>query len=778
MVRGHNTRMSGDFRSRRAAWGRTTVLLAGLAMLVGLAISVVVALLKGPEIGGVVAGVVATALTFPALAVSLWAWWRSGLPSESTAPGPVATVKERLAGMVSDEWWEEERIRELDRPMPVRWRLISDPALTDPAVAADGTVAWRGSSDRLAELAEGFRELRRRRLVVLGGPGAGKTTLATQLLCELLRERRGDEPVPVLLPVDRWDPAVHPRFQDWLAVRLTEGYPSLRRRGGGLETCRALVDRGDVLPVLDGLDEVPPAARVAILAALKRSLGPKDQLILTCRKDEYALAVADAHVLASATVIEPEPLSPADAAAHLRACLSPVPSAWQDVLLRLSDGRAPRLAEATATPLGLWLVLKTYVDTAADPVELLDSTRFPTAAALRGHLFDQLIPQIIRACKEHRSRQLRHCRDAEETALWLGRIADRLHRIPACGEQSGTRNFAWWHLACHFADPDALWLAYHLLVGVGLGSVAGTITGLMTGAIGGSIAGFITLSAAFALPAHVRVSEADTDTVPAIAWQCDDPGHAELTRRGWFPRIRAGRLGELLTEALDGDTPTSLWAGMRADLSVELSRFLRRVKRWASLLGALALIAVLVGLVADLLDYVFKFLIVLVVGCIVGIALVAFLYGSILLLGGSVALLFLAPAAWLPTWEVRNDRASTPMVTWRSDRTLNLLRPAVLGSFGAFLGGLIGLVGWTGFWLVLGVTAGLFTSLVVSKHRAWLKYLMVTAWLAYRRTLPRRLMPFLNEAHQLGLLRAVGPVYQFRHSELHDRLAAHARSQR
>lgn len=551
--------------------------------------------------------------------------------------------------------------------------------------------------------------------------------------------------------------------------------------GGGLETCRALVDRGDVLPVLDGLDEVSPAARVAILTALKRSLGPKDQLILTCRTDEYAQAVADAHVLSSTAVIEPEPLSPADAAAHLRACLSPVPSAWQDVLARLSDGRAPRLAEAIATPLGLWLVLKTYAEAAADPVELLDSTRFPTAAALRGHLFDQLIPQIIRARKEHRSRQLRHCRDAEETVLWLSRVADRLHRIPACGGRVGTRSFAWWHLACRFADPDALWLAYYLFVGVGLGTLAGTITSLMAGAIGGSIAGFITLSAAFTLAILPRLSDAevdaDTGTVSAIAWQCDDPGHAEFSLRGWIPRFRAGRLGELLTEALDGDTPTSLWADLRAHLSVGLSRFPPRMKRWASLLGGLALIAILVGLVADVLDYAFKFLIVLGVSSILAIVLAAVAYGSVLVLGGSVALIFLAPAAWLPTWEVRNDKPSTPMTTWRSDRTLNLLRPAVLGSFGAFFGGLIGLVGWTGFWLVLGLTAGLFTSLVVSKHRAWLTYLMVTAWLAYRRTLPWRLMPFLNEAHQLGLLRAVGPVYQFRHSELHDRLAAHARSE-
>jgi hypothetical protein len=38
--------------------------------------------------------------------------------------------------------------------------------------------------------------------------------------------------------------------------------------------------------------------------------------------------------------------------------------------------------------------------------------------------------------------------------------------------------------------------------------------------------------------------------------------------------------------------------------------------------------------------------------------------------------------------------------------------------------------------------------------------------------LPRKLMPLLDDAHRLGLLRAVGPIYQFRHAELQDHLAA------
>jgi predicted NACHT family NTPase len=49
--------------------------------------------------------------------------------------------------------------------------------------------------------------------------------------------------------------------------------------------------------------------------------------------------------------------------------------------------------------------------------------------------------------------------------------------------------------------------------------------------------------------------------------------------------------------------------------------------------------------------------------------------------------------------------------------------------------------------------------------------MVATIRLARSRRLPRRQMPFLD-AHRLGLLRSVGPIYQFRHAEFQDYLAA------
>ncbi|MEV0698950.1 hypothetical protein AB0I53_13675 [Saccharopolyspora sp. NPDC050389] len=83
--------------------------------------------------------------------------------------------------------------------------------------------------------------------------------------------------------------------------------------------------------------------------------------------------------------------------------------------------------------------------------------------------------------------------------------------------------------------------------------------------------------------------------------------------------------------------------------------------------------------------------------------------------------------------------------------------PALVGLVGAAVGGLIGACG---------------LGLVVLSTSACGAFLVVRLWLALRGRTPLRLMSFLADAHRLGVLRQVGPYYQFRHAVLQDRLAA------
>jgi hypothetical protein len=74
-----------------------------------------------------------------------------------------------------------------------------------------------------------------------------------------------------------------------------------------------------------------------------------------------------------------------------------------------------------------------------------------------------------------------------------------------------------------------------------------------------------------------------------------------------------------------------------------------------------------------------------------------------------------------------------------------------------------GLVWVLGFGLVFGLVF----------PRTWAVSLTF-AQLAMRWHTPARLLRFLDDARQRNVLRTVGPVYQFRHARLQDRLAGQA----
>ncbi|MGH2579120.1 MAG: hypothetical protein ACRDG9_15420, partial [Actinomycetota bacterium] len=127
-----------------------------------------------------------------------------------------------------------------------------------------------------------------------------------------------------------------------------------------------------------------------------------------------------------------------------------------------------------------------------------------------------------------------------------------------------------------------------------------------------------------------------------------------------------------------------------------------------------------------------------------------------------------------------------PRETWRNDRRAGLVAGFGFGfGFGFTVGFSVGFImGLTDgfsdgvaaglvvgllFGLVFGLGAGLVLGLLNSQ--TWPTTL---AWLqlqVFGRVPAVRLMPFLEDARERGVLRTVGAVYQFRHATLQDHLA-------
>ncbi|GAA0435770.1 NACHT domain-containing protein [Acrocarpospora corrugata] len=459
--------------------------------------------------------------------IQFLSWWRKrGAPAPAPTSADIGKAKDILAGMVTQQWRDETILRSLcdPEPMPLPWRSTERRELVDhPEIIAKGTVAFPGLDVHIADMAHNFRALRCRRLVVLGGPGTGKTTLAVQLVLELLRTRQPEEPVPVLVSAARWDDRTCPQLQDWLAASLAMDYPALRAEGLGPDIPETLVARGEVLPVIDGLDELPAHARADMLAGLNRSMYDTDQLILTCRTAQFAESVREiSDVLTATAVIEPQPMTPAAAADYLTACLPPVPHArWPRVLEALRAGTVPALSEVTSTSLGLWLVRATYIAPRANPTPLLELGR-GSAAELHDHLCDQLIPALISARPPAEAHPFRpqHAWSAEQVGRWLTYLSQQLTR-----SVEDPRDMAWWHLARHTpCRPVRLWAS------VAIGVVVGLAFTLLTGMpLAGVWTGLLS-----ALVVMIMIG----------SWFTESPGHADFQLRG--------RLTELLPVLRDG----------------------------------------------------------------------------------------------------------------------------------------------------------------------------------------------------------------------------------
>jgi predicted NACHT family NTPase len=123
------------------------------------------------------------------------------------------------------------------------------------------------------------------RLLILGAPGAGKTTSLWVLASELIIRAANDvnKPIPVLFNLSSW--ADHRQgISEWLETELKSIY------GVSVDVSQQWLANDQLLPLLDGLDELQSMDQEQCIEEINRFLRSSDQpsyLVVCCDLDEY-----------------------------------------------------------------------------------------------------------------------------------------------------------------------------------------------------------------------------------------------------------------------------------------------------------------------------------------------------------------------------------------------------------------------------------------------------------------------------------------------------------
>ncbi len=125
-------------------------------------------------------------------------------------------------------------------------------------------------------------------LLILGEPGAGKTTMLLELVTTLLAQAEENEALPIPSVFSLAGFSNDQPLAAWLVDQLANNYEVPRKLG------EAWVTDGQFVPLLDGLDEVEPELRATCASAINefRRTHPGVSLLVTTRSQDYrALAL-------------------------------------------------------------------------------------------------------------------------------------------------------------------------------------------------------------------------------------------------------------------------------------------------------------------------------------------------------------------------------------------------------------------------------------------------------------------------------------------------------
>jgi len=241
-------------------------------------------------------------------------------------------------------------------------------------------------------------------LLILGAPGAGKTTFLLELANDLLdrAEQNVDHPIPVVFNLSSW--AVRRQsLHQWLVSELNV------RSDVPKTLAQRWLETEQVIPLLDGLDEVGPEYRQACVEAInnfRRDHGLLPIAICSRIADYEALGLK----LRLRNALLVQPLTKPEIQAYLDRTGEPLQPLQESLV------NDPSLWELLETPLMLWVAMLAYRDV---PLEFSAADNLEQRRA-------RLFANFVDAMFKRRSIEARY--SPKQTISWLRWLASALIR--------------------------------------------------------------------------------------------------------------------------------------------------------------------------------------------------------------------------------------------------------------------------------------------------------------------------------------------------------------
>ncbi|GAP93649.1 NACHT domain-containing protein [Leptolyngbya sp. NIES-2104] len=246
------------------------------------------------------------------------------------------------------------------------------------------------------------------KLLILGKPGAGKTTTLLELAQALVKRAIDDPiaPMPFLLNLSSWkDPKQS--IRDWAISELTT-------KGVGSKLSAKWFAEQKLLPLLDGLDEVRSDLQSECVKAINQWLGGEEQpraMVLCSRREEYELYLEKLNL---------------NGAIYLQELSNEQIENYLERVDRLALWQVlntdVELLDLVRQPLLLSITLVAYRSELAEQWQISSSTQERLTFLLDGYV-EQMLHRTIRT-KFYREKQP----SPRQTRQWLVKLAEQLQK--------------------------------------------------------------------------------------------------------------------------------------------------------------------------------------------------------------------------------------------------------------------------------------------------------------------------------------------------------------